>query len=130
MPLLKLEELKSILSSLNPKKSTGLDGISPKLIKLAAEVLAPSLLQMINISLHTGVFPDVLKIARVFPIHKGGPKENPSNYRPISILPIISKIIEKHVTKHLPAYLTNTSYYTKLSQAFVKTIRVKLRWWN
>ena len=71
MPLLKLEELKFILSSLNLKKSTGLDGISSKLIKLhvAAEVLAPSLLQMINISLHTGVFPNVLKIARVFLSH-------------------------------------------------------------
>ena len=56
---------------------------------------------MINISLHTGVFPDDLKEARVFPIHKGGPSEDPSNYRPISILPVI----EKHVTKHLFAYL-------------------------
>ena len=56
---------------------------------------------MINISLHTGVFPDVLKEARIIPIHKGGPSEDPSNYRPISILPIVSKVIEKHVTKHL-----------------------------
>ena len=60
---------------------------------------------MINISLHTGVFPDVLKEARVIPIHKGGPSEDPSNYRPIPILPIVSKVIEKHVTKHLFAYL-------------------------
>ena len=120
MPLLKLEELKSILSCLNPKKSTGLDGISPKLIKLAAEVLAPSLLQMINISLHTGVFPDVLKIARVFPIHKGGPTENPSNYRPISILPIISKIIEKHVTKHLFAYLNKYKLLHEAQSGFRK----------
>ena len=51
---------------------------------------------MINISLHTGVFPDELKEAKVFPIH-----EDPSNYTPISILPIVSKVIEKHVTKHL-----------------------------
>ena len=55
--------------------------------------------------LHTGVFPGVLKEARVFPIHKGGPSEHPSNYRPISTLPIVSKVIEKHVTKHLFAYL-------------------------
>ena len=72
---------------------------------LASDVLLPSLLEMINISLYTGVFPDVLKEARVFPIHKGGPSEDPSNYRPISILPIVSKVIEKHVTKHLFAYL-------------------------
>ena len=43
---------------------------------------------MTNISIHTGVFPDVLKEARIIPIHKGGPSEDPSNYRPISILPL------------------------------------------
>ena len=75
------------------------------MLNLASDVLLPSLLQMINISLHTGVFPDVLKEEGVFPIHKGGPSEEPSNYRPISILPIVSKVIEKHVTKHLCAYL-------------------------
>ena len=60
---------------------------------------------MTNISIHTGVFPDVLKEARIIPIHKGGPSEDPSNYRRISILPLVSKVIEKHVTKHLFSYL-------------------------
>ena len=76
---------------------------APQMLNL--DVLLPSLLQMINISLHTGVFPGVLKEARVFPIHKGGPSEDPSKYRPISILPVNSKGIEKHVTKRLFAYL-------------------------
>ena len=47
------------------------------MLKLASEVLLPSLLQIINISLHTGVCPDVLKEARVFPVHNGGPSEDP-----------------------------------------------------
>ena len=84
VPLIKSDELKSILKSLDPTKSTGIDGISPKMLNLASDVLLPSLLQMTNISLHTGVFPDALKEARGFPIHKGGPSEDPSNYRPIS----------------------------------------------
>ena len=75
------------------------------MLNLASDVLLPSLLQMINISLHTGVFLDVLKEARVFFIHKSGPSEDPSNFRPISILPIVSKVTEKHVTKHLFACL-------------------------
>ena len=50
-------------------------------------------LLMINISLHTGVLLDVLKEASVFPIHKGGPSKDPSNDRPISILPVVSKVI-------------------------------------
>ena len=75
------------------------------MLKLASDVLLPTLLQMTNISIHTGVFPDVLKEARIIPIHKGGPSEDPSNYRPISILPLVSKVIENHVTKHLFTYL-------------------------
>ena len=71
---------------------------------LASDVLLPSLPQMINISLHTGVFPDVLKEARVFPVHEGGSPEDPSNYRPISILPIVSKVIEKNMSPSI--YLT------------------------
>ena len=71
-------------------KSTGIDGISPKMLRLASDVLLSSLLQIINISLHPHIFPDVLN----FPIHKGGPSEDPSNYRLISILPIVSKVIE------------------------------------
>ena len=97
--------MKSILKSLDPNKFTGIGGISPKMLKLASDVLLPPLLQIINISLHNELVPDVLKEARVFLIHKGGPSEDPTNYRPISILPIDAKVIEKHVTKHLFAYL-------------------------
>ena len=75
----------------------------------------------LNISLHTGVFPDVLKEARVFPIHKGGPSEDPSNYRPISILPIISKVSEKYVTKHLIfAYLNKYKLLREAQSGFRK----------
>ena len=120
VPLIKSDELKSILKSLDPSKSTGIDGISLKMLNLASDVLLPSLLQMINISLHTGVFPDVLKEARVIPIHKGGPSEDPSNYRPISILPIVSKVIEKHVTKHLFAYLNKYKLLHEAQSGFRK----------
>ena len=54
--------------------------------------------QMINISISNGQFPDILKIAKLKPVHKSGPKTDPSNHRPISILPVVSKLIEK--TRH------------------------------
>ena len=85
--------------------STGLDGITPRILKTSAEAVAPILLEIINLSLTNGQFPESLKLAKIKPIHKGGPKSDPSNYRPISVLPVISKIVEKHVTKHLFAYL-------------------------
>ncbi|MCG8066696.1 MAG: hypothetical protein JAY84_02445 [Candidatus Thiodiazotropha taylori] len=120
VPLITSDELKSILKSLDPNKSTGIDGISPKMLKLASDVLLPSLLQISNISIHTGVFPDVLKDARIIPIHKGGPSEDPSNYRPISILPLVSKIIERHVTKHLFAYLNKYKLIHETQSGFRK----------
>ena len=91
-----------------------LDGVSPKTIKLTAAVIAPSLLIIINICIQTGSFLQFLKNAKLFPIYKGGPNNDPSNYRPISILPVISKVIEKHVTKHLFAYLNK---YKLISQS-------------
>ena len=105
IPLMNINEIKEIISKLDPCKATGIEGVSPRVLKNAAGAIIPSLLQIINISISTGHFPDILKYAKVFPIHKGGDESNPSNYRPISVLPLISKIIEKHVAKHLFRYL-------------------------
>ena len=55
-------ELTNALESLNTKKSTGLDGLSPKILKLSARIVGPSLLKMINYSINSGIFPDNLKI--------------------------------------------------------------------
>ena len=94
------------------------------MLKLASDVLLSSLLQMINNSLHAGVLPDDLKEAKVYPIHKGL-SEDPSNYRPIPIIPIFSIVIEKHVTKYLFA---NINKYKLLyeAQVFGNIILVKL----
>ena len=109
------KHLLSIINSLDATKATGLDGVSPKMIKLTAAVIAPYLLKIINIGIQTGSFPQLLKNAKRFPIYKGGPKNDPSNYRPISILPI-PKLIEKHVTKHLFMYL-NKYHLIHISQS-------------
>ena len=63
-------------------------------------------------------FPDILKIAKLFPIHKSGAKNDPSNYRPISILPVISKVIEKHITKHLFGFLNRYKLLHKAQSGF------------
>ena len=75
---------------------------------------------MINISINTGNFPDNLKIAKLIPIHKGGAKYDPSNYRPISSLSVLSKLLEKHVTKHLFAYLNKYNLLQKSQSGFRK----------
>ena len=89
-------------------------------MKTSAETVAPTLLEIINLSLINGQFPESLKLAKIKPIHKGGTKSDPSNYRPISVLPVISKIVEKHVTKHLFAYLKKYDILHKSQSGFRK----------
>ena len=77
------------------KNSCGLDGISSKLIKIIEPAIIKPLTLLINQVLNTGIFPDELKIAKVIPIFK---KDDPTllkNYRPISLLSTLSKVIEK-----------------------------------
>ena len=105
IPLITSEQVLSFINKLDPAKATGVDGLGPKIIKLAANVLSPSIAMLINKSLLTGTFPSQFKLAKVFPIHKGGDKTDPSNYRPISILPTVSKIFERHVNQHLMGFL-------------------------
>ena len=105
IPFITTEQVLSFIRILDPSKATGLDGLGPRVIKLAANIIAPFIASLINKSITSGTFPNQLKCAKVFPIFKGGSKSDPSNYRPISILPTISKIFEKHVNKHLMNYL-------------------------
>ena len=105
IPSITTEQVLSYINILDPSKATGLDGLGPKIIKLAATNLAPFIAALINKSISSGTFPSQLKCAKVFTVFKGGAKSDPSNYRPISILPTVSKLFEKHVNKHLMNYL-------------------------
>ena len=62
-------------------KSTGLDGISAKILKICRDCLTPAIASIINSSIETGEFPDELKVAGVIPLHKGGTRDDPNNYR-------------------------------------------------
>ena len=98
-------EIYEVLKLLKPKKSAGHDKLSTYFLKLINEKVATPISMLINKSLQTGVFPDSLKIAKVVPIYKVKAKDNFSNYRPISLLPSVSKILEKIVHKRLYFFL-------------------------
>ena len=101
------ESVFDLLANLDVTKSTGCDGISPKMLKSTASSIALLLSKLINLSISTGKFPKEWKLARVVPIPKGKSKSSLGGYRPISILPVVTKIIERHVGDLILAHLSN-----------------------
>ncbi len=85
----------SIIDKLAPKTSCGFDDISSEIIKIIKSALINPDTLIINQMLTTGIFPDKLKIAKIIPLHKKEEETLFTNYRPIPLLPAISKIVEK-----------------------------------
>ena len=88
-------KIRCIINQLNINKSCGSDGIEAKFIVLASEVLSPVLAILFNACFYFGIFPTCLKTAKVVPVHKAGDINKVTNYRPISILSIFFKTLEK-----------------------------------
>ena len=88
-------DIEKILRSTNIRKAAGIDDLSGHFLKNGSRVLSKPISELCNLSIKLGSFPDCCKIAKLKPLFKKGSKTNPSNYRPISLLPLISKIIEK-----------------------------------
>ena len=116
--VISVNELKDAFFSLKINKSTGYDDISFNVVKKCFGVLHKPLLHIFNLSLQTGIFPDKLKIARVTPLFKGGENCELGNYRPISVLPCFSKILEKIMYNRLYKYLTDNSMLYKKQFGF------------
>ena len=97
------QELKEAAASLKPIKSPGCDSIH--VIKAIYEELKRPLFYIFDQSLKSGIFPDKLRIAKVFPIYKSDKKYVLSNYRPIFALPCFSRILERIMYNRLYNYL-------------------------
>ena len=100
-------EIENVIAELKKGKASGPYSIPGHFLKLLSHVLAPCLEILINESFTTGIFSAKLKVAKVIALHKKGDSDNPSNYRPISLLPvsIFSKILEKIMHKRLSNFL-------------------------
>lgn len=105
-----IEEVTKIIDNLDSNTGCGIDGISAKTIKCIKSEIVNSLTVCINTCLNRGVFPDSLKIAKVIPIYKSGNKFDPYNYRPISVLPVISKIFERILYIRLQSHLNSIQF--------------------
>ena len=101
------DEIIKILDNMKPKKSSGHDGISGWLLKKMKACLSLPLTIVINKSIESGDVPDSMKLAKVIPIYKAKDKTLFTNYRPISLLPVLSKILEKVIYKRTYSFLEN-----------------------
>ena len=100
-----LNEIKTIIKTLRNPNSSGVDEISLKLITNCPNSVLNCIVDLVNESFAKGIFPENLKTAIVIPLYKGGEKTSCSSYRPISLLPTLSKIIESLVKIRLLNFL-------------------------
>ena len=112
------DEISKLISELEAKKATGPDGISAYLVKISCEVLAPMLTKIFNKCIKESIFPNLLKIAEIIPLHKGGEKTNSTNYRPISLLPIFGKLFEKVIAKRITNFFDKNNVITPHQYGF------------
>ena len=103
-------EVKLISDQLDNKSSSGDDNVNNLIVKASAPVVIPYLTHLINKSLSHGIFPTELKKAKILPFLKDGAKTDESNYRPISLLLIWSKIYERAMYNRVYQYLEEFSF--------------------
>ena len=99
-------------------KVPGLDKLPATLIKPAAPYIAKPLAKIFNESLLTGIFPSDWKEAKVIPVYKSGTKSNMNNYRPISIISIMAKTMDKLVHKQIYSYLQHNNILIEAQHGF------------
>ncbi|CAB3996295.1 Hypothetical predicted protein [Paramuricea clavata] len=95
------EEVMTVIMNLDSNKAQGPDNIPARLLKETAMQITPSLCALFNKSLRVGVLPSVWKLANVVPVHKHGEKTYVENYRPISLLSLISKVLERCIFNNI-----------------------------
>ena len=111
-------QVSNILHSMSSSRATGLDEIPAKYLKDGSSVISKLLTHIINLSITTGSIPDDLKMARIVPLYKKNSQTNVGNYRPISVLSVLSKVFEKVVFMQLSDYLSENRLLYEFQSGF------------
>lgn len=111
-------EIYTILNGLKNECAVGYDGISTSFLKYCSPKIVPLITHLCNVCMDTGTFPKVFKTAIITPVHKGGNGDSITNYRPISVLTALSKILEKVINKRLTSYLESYNILSNSQYGF------------
>lgn len=120
VPLISRDEVILLFKDIKLNKATGIDKLSVRILRLALPFIINPITDILNRSITETTFPSQWKTAIVTPIHKGGDSNILSNYRPISVLPILSKIYEKHMLKSLVNHLDKHNIISDSQSGFRK----------
>ena len=115
-----VQEIRDAIANITTAKSFGTDNISSYFLKLALPFIENSLALMFTTSIETSPCPDSWKVARVTPIYKDGDKTEKSNYQPISVLPVISRLFEKLIANQLYQYMNDTRHFSSGQSGFLR----------
>lgn len=105
-------EIENIINNLKQSNSTDIFELNTKVVKLVADYISVPLTHILNICFEEGIFPNSLKVSKVIPIYKKGDPNLPSNYRPISLVPVFSKIFEHALKTRLMTYFEKYNLFT------------------
>ena len=112
--------MQKLSEDINPSKSAGLDNLTGKFLRDGSSVLAAPISDLCNLSISLSVFPDDCKTAKLKPIYKKESKTEPKNHRPISLLPLISKIMENLIHNQTQLFLDDNNILYEYQSGFQK----------
>ena len=108
------DEIEKIIKDLKNTSSVGLDLIDTRVIKLIRAEILPSLTHIVNLSIAKREFPILWKSTKIIPLHKKGDLLNPKNYRPVAIIPIFSKVLERVIFSQLFSTCQKCSFFIQI----------------
>lgn len=123
-------DIHKIIMSLKNTESPGHDGIITKIIKESCTLISPVISHIINLCIEKGIFPQQLKTAVIKPLFKKGDKSDINNYRPIALLPVLSKIFEKVIYNSLYSFLEANKILTPEQFGFKKNTSINMAIYN
>ena len=110
----------NVLQNLSISKAPGIDNIPALFLHDGVSVLCKPITQLVNLSISVAEFPNKCKVAKVKPLFKKGSKIEPQNYRPISLLPVMSKVFEQVIHEQTQTFLENHNLFLKFPSGFRK----------